>query len=168
MNTLRDEKRQVKRLSLKSVGFANTSAGTWPTEPLVADRLRESSVNQLGQWIQLCYLTLKHISYSLVPWGVKLAAIVFTHFYKHNVIYVFTLFRPLCFSPHMGIFFFFFLFIQILNQQGFYSRNMLALKKTKTKPNHHQPFYPHKLQLNTNIQKLAKKSLHYLVCNPTK
>lgn len=41
--------------------------------------------------------------------------------------------------------FIFFLFIQILNQQGFYSRNMLALKKTKTKPNHHQPFYPRKL-----------------------
>lgn len=132
MNTLRKQKRQVKRLSLKSVGFANTSAGTWPTKPLVAARLRESSVNQLGQWIQLCYLKLKHISYSLVPWGVKLAAIVFTHLYKHNAFYVFTLFRLLCFSPRMGIFSFFF-FIQILNQQDFYSRNTLALRQKQNK-----------------------------------
>lgn len=135
MNTLREEKRQVKRLSLKSVGFANTSAGTWPTEPLVAERLRESSVNQLGQWIQLCYLKLKHISYSLVPWGVKLAAIVFTHFYKHNAFYVFTLFRPLCFSLPMGIIFFFFFFLYSnFKSTGFLFQEHAGIKKNNNKP----------------------------------
>lgn len=63
--------------------------------------------------------------------------------------------------------FLFYLFIQILNQQDFYSRNMLALKKnkTKTKP----------LPTILSTQTLAKykypetgKTLHYLVCNPTK
>lgn len=89
----------MQRLSLKPVGFANTSTGGQPASPLVAVRLREGSVNPPGQWIQLLSNAEAH-SYLLIPWGAKLAAIVFTNFCQHNPFYVLTLFIKQCFLAH--------------------------------------------------------------------
>lgn len=61
MNTLPKKKKQVKRLSLKSVGFANTSTGGWPARPQVAGRLEGRLCGPAWPVDTACYLKLKHI-----------------------------------------------------------------------------------------------------------
>lgn len=85
----------MKRLSLDSVGFANTSAGSWPAKPL--DSKTEGQLREPAWPVETTLLSKAEAHlYYLIPWGVKLAAIVSTHFCQHNAFYVFTLFIKLC------------------------------------------------------------------------